>query len=168
MHFVTALKQLVPTSHLRITRISDFYPRRIAVFDCVAAVSMLANNAFKVALAYQLEKALAVCLDVIDVKQVVGVSWHDPSQRSLAFNERQIAEVAAIHPEEVERAETGYAASEKERIELGTAVLIQTRGFSVENDGGSFQPRPMPSASPRKLANTLPLRETSRTVPRSA
>ena len=101
-------------------------------------MSVLCDDAFKVALAYQLEEMFALCLDVINVKQVVGISRHDPSQRSLAFDERQLAEIAAILPQDVEGAEVRCTAPEQELVKLRVAVLVQAGDFAIKYDGTAF------------------------------
>ncbi len=62
-----------------------------------------------------------------------GLGREAGSQESLALEERNVAKVSAIHPEEIEGVVDGRLAPEHEVVELRASALVEAEEFAIED-----------------------------------
>jgi hypothetical protein len=94
-------------------------------------VGQLADDAFQIALKHDAEQIATTTADVLDVLQR-RVSRHESPEAALAFEERQLAQIA-IEPEQIKRVEDRLCATETSGRR--TAAARQARRIRVRRRG---------------------------------
>jgi hypothetical protein len=94
---------------------------------------VLRHNALKIVLARQLERPLAVAVDMVAVKEAVASLRHDRPEPHLPLNQRQIPQVFAIQPKQIEGVEPWFTTPERQIFELSLAMAVEADDFAVQN-----------------------------------
>ena len=58
---------------------------------------------------------------------------HEAGELSLALDQRLVAQVMPIDPQQIERIEHGFALTAQELVELAHTILVQAHDFAIEN-----------------------------------
>src|SRR5690242_5759951 len=97
------IEEVVPPFCLAIASVLDLNPgRRIGV---VRTAGELRNDAFKIVRAGGTEQVDAPARHLVYVQEGGGFERHDPAQQALALEQRQIPQIAAAKPKQIESVE---------------------------------------------------------------
>jgi hypothetical protein len=84
-------------------------------------------------LAGEAKEVGAAALDAVDIDDVYGLWWDDPTEDPFAFEARDGAEVSAIQPKEIESVEVGRVPVTHEEQEVAAAVLADVDDLAIED-----------------------------------
>lgn len=114
----------------------------------------LRNDAFEIVLASKSKQSLAVCADVVAVKQPFTPLGHDRPKPELPVGQRQIPKVFAVAesarfflvigfgvliPKNVEHDESRLCASEEQIKELRLALSVEANYFAVKDAAATHE-----------------------------
>jgi hypothetical protein len=112
-----------------------FDPGCLPSISAVGAELPLPHDPFEIVFTGKTEELRSAAFGVIDVSHPALHLRHDALQADLAFDERELTEIAAVELEEIERAEEGPLTAEQQLVEVAPAIVIEATHFSIQNRG---------------------------------
>src|SRR3954471_16748214 len=94
---------------------------------------MLRDDAFEVVLARKLEKFFAFAFEVAGIQEPGATLRSDCSKTCLALNQRRIAQVITVTPQQVKRLEPRLTAAEYQFLKLRFALGVEANNLSVQH-----------------------------------
>jgi hypothetical protein len=123
----------VPVTHLRVLKILDLQPRRGSLVDAVYASGPFADDPFKVAITGDPKEIGTALANMIEVQETTLHSRHDAREQTLAFQQRQRAQVSTFEHQQIECIEVRPLTSKEKIPKIAAAIRIEAADFSVEN-----------------------------------
>jgi len=70
---------------------------------------------------------------MVAVEQATPVAGHDQAKSPLPLTQRQVAQIVAVQPEQVESAEPRFASAEHKVFELWLSLLVKADDLAIED-----------------------------------
>jgi hypothetical protein len=124
------LKLLLPPGRLAVCRILDFHPPHVVG---IRFIFPLGDDPFEVTLTRRAEQSHTSVDDEIGVQHKRRVARDDLSERRLAFQERLVAIVTSVEPDDIKRDEARWVTAVQEPVKARHTSFIEEHNLTVDD-----------------------------------